>query len=116
MHLHLNLLAQQASLRTWIFRWDLVNDRGSFGILWRLYHWARLSLIEKVVTAVQRNPVDPCTEVGSRFEAIETAVSPQECFLHDLFRVLFILHHAKSEAEDNLTMALHQQAKSILVA
>src|SRR4051794_19180838 len=58
------------------------------------YRRLRLALAQDLQRAVDRNPINPGAEIGTRIEACETAVSAKKGLLDNLFRIRFALGDA----------------------
>ena len=75
-----------------------------------------LAFLQHLQRTVHRNPIDPCSKVGTGIKPCKTAVTAKKCFLNDLLRVRFTLGNAKCHAKHTLAMTLNENAVCLFVS
>src|SRR6266481_3529891 len=86
-----------------------------FGDLVCIFH-LHFFCAQEVQRTIDRDPVKPCAEVGAKLELRQRLVSAEQSLLDNLFSVLWISGHAIHLVVHAPGMALHKDAKGLLVA
>jgi hypothetical protein len=73
-------------------------------------------LFQAIERRVRCNPVDPCAEAGLLPECPDGAIDFHEDFLHDVFRIVVVVHETKCEVVDSPHMQLDKFSKRFMAS
>ena len=111
-----NLIALGETFGGWGGGGDLVEPV-EIRIFGGLLFLAAVAGAQEVEGAVDADAVEPGADSGAGgVKGVETFVGAQEGFLHQIFCVLFVAGHKKSETEDGGSMLLDEGTKGELVS